>query len=374
MNLPFLISAFLLPSLRASSLENDSLSLSILTSMLHLTEDEVSTSSTVEPGSIDSVSPGSPYRLDASFYDMVSKIMLSRETLVRHSRYIIDRIEEHPLSVAKLERNLASMEEALRNAVDCNGVELAHGVDEELIALFHNDHGSKIELLRSLPPPIACFLIQRRVDKGKYKLYSLKKVGMRLTAVIELLMEVIQEIDSAFAGGNTQQAVKAFWVANFGPLIDSRGRWIEAVRRNYEYRDRLERIQAEFVRLREEGMGYTSGMPSKIPTHAERVFSDDLLRIMNIHFEEGRDILLGTPDSLIRRIVSQIGSHFHTLTVCSIFKEALAKLTQRVKLHSDEEQTLQFEALGIHPLLSYNKKNIPVGCVDIAINEMSKNL
>jgi hypothetical protein len=300
-------------------------------------------------------------------------MMTAREAVVRHYRFISERIGEQPILVEKAAKKAAIMEQNFKSAVNCDGIELAKVVDERLIEMFDNLHETKTELLMSLPPPIACFLIQRRVDKAKYKFHSLQRTGLRLLAVQELLVEVMQEIDSAFAGGNTPQAVKAFWVANFGPLVDSRGRWIESVRRNYLYRDRYDRLQEEFVRLRGEGMGYTSGIPSKTPSHAERVFSDDLLRIMNLHFEDGRDILLGSPDSLIRGIVTQIGSHMHKLTVCSIFKDALVELSRRVRQYADREQTLQFEALGMHPLLSYNKKKIPVGWVDIAIDEMSKN-
>ena len=354
-----------------SGFEIEPVPISILASVLELTEDEGSTKSSEGALSKESISPASPFRVDDSFFDMAAVVMDSRQALLRQFSFIGERIDELPAMLEKLLKKSVSIEETLRSFVDCDGVRLPETVDESIKQLFDTPHVNPEEFLKLLPTPIACFLIQRRVDKAKYKHHSLQKVGERLVAARNLISEVVGEIDSAFAGHNTQHDVKAFWFANFGPFIDSRGRWLQAIRENHMHRDRLERIRAEFVTLRSEGMGYNFGTPSKTPSHAERVFADELLRIMNLHFEEGRDILMGTQDSLIRRLVSQIGSHIHNLTICNIFKDALAELSKKLSEYGNAEQTLQFEALGIDPLRSYNKKNIPVGYVDAAIEAMN---
>ena len=160
------------------------------------------------------------------------------------------------------------------------------------------------------------------------------------------MLETISEIDTAMVVPDTPTAINQLHASYLGEHMGPRALWYKSIRRYQIATKRLDDIKNELVDIRKNFLRSIANKSILRDPPSLEQLNIEFIRILDIYFEEGRDILLLTKDSLPRHYLRSISNLVSKDGLFMLVKTAIDHLTAKKIRIADEEVTLGFAALG----------------------------
>ena len=289
----------------------------------------------------------------SDFYTLLPTILKYREALMMYKQNLAEKMNEMPGMLEKQRIKLESAIVRYTAVVNCDGVDISSvAIPEQIMTQFDGLYRKNVEaecdmFLQSLPRLTACWLIDQTIKKAEHKLRSKEISTGRFPKGMDLTHRLIREIDELFTCRDTPEAITLYSRKRTGLTADDIGMWIQAVGRHMEALARYNAIQAEVSLYRDVRRSW--GRPLSLE---DTDIQNEILRVMKLHYFEGIDIHLGTPDSLLMRVL--VGLKNTKADV--MLKNALWELSKDLGQLTNDEQTLSFAVLGDSPVGKYQWK------------------
>ena len=210
------------------------------------------------------------------------------------------------------EGKMAATRMILDKIIDCSSVSISEFFklpDEHFTMLESNVQQVKnsrsseqalAEFLSAYTDEAKCFLIKQLLAKHSYSVESARLSEERYRSLSKFLMERRDTIDAVFSGQEFMENLD-----NMQVIPGSTYDWIKATNRLMMLRGRLEALISETNKVKT--MLHNNSANNAMSAAEERRVRENLVRLMGYHFHEGRDLLMGTQDSvLLTYLLSEI--------------------------------------------------------------------
>jgi hypothetical protein len=156
------------------------------------------------------------------------------------------------------------------------------------------------EFLSAYTDEAKCFLIKQLLAKHSYSVESARLIEERYMSLSKFLFERRESIDAVLNGQEFRENFD-----NMQVIPGSTTDWMKAANRVLIFKSRLEAMSTEMNQIKT--MRHSNHGKSPMSEGDERQVKDNLVRLMGYHFHEGRDLLMGTEDSvLVKYLLGEI--------------------------------------------------------------------